>query len=54
MFQRGYNEKDEEVYFPHKKGFQFLESEFNRVIKDYTLLPQTYIHRKIMKKASAF
>jgi len=51
MFQRGYNEKDEEVYFPTKNGFQFLESEFHRVIKDYTLLPQTYIHRKIIEKS---
>jgi len=51
MFQRGYNEKDEEVYFPTKNGFQFLESEFNRVIKEYTLLPQTYIHRKIIEKS---
>ena len=51
MFQRGYNKEGEEVYFPTKNGFQFLESDFNRVIKEYTLLPQTYIHRKIIAKS---
>lgn len=50
-FQRGYDKQGEEVYFPTKSGFQFLEYDFNRVIKDYTLLPQTYIHPKIIKKS---
>ena len=51
MFQRGYDKEGEEVYFPMKKGFQFLESDFNRIIKEYTLLPQTYIHRKVFEKS---
>lgn len=51
QFQRGYDEESEEVYYPTKKGFQFLEREFNRVIKDYTLLPKTYIHPKIVEKS---
>jgi len=49
-FQRGYDDDGDEIYFPTKFGFQFLEYEFNRVIKEYTILPQTYIHPKIIKK----
>ena len=50
-FQRGYEDDGEETYYPTKFGFRFLEYEFNRVIKEYTLLPQTYIHHKIVKKS---
>lgn len=51
QFQRGYDDGGEDVYFPTKKGFRFLEREFNRVIKEYTLLPKTYVHPKIVKKS---
>ncbi len=51
QFQRGFDQDDQEVYFPTKKGFQFLEYDFNKVIKDYTLLPKTYIHPLIIKKS---
>lgn len=50
-FQRAYDDNGEEIYYPTKSGFRFLEFEFNRVIKEYTLLPQTYIHPKIAKKS---
>jgi len=50
QFQRGYDEDGEDVFYPTKKGFQFLEGDFNRVIKEYTLLPKTYVHPQIIKK----
>ena len=51
QFQRGYDDDGEDVFFPTKKGFRFLEREFNRVIKKYALLPKTYVHPKIAKKS---
>ncbi|MCK4792440.1 MAG: TIGR02391 family protein [Desulfobacteraceae bacterium] len=51
QFQRGYNDDGEEAFFPTKKGFRFLEREFNRVIKEYTLLPETYVHPQIIEKS---
>ncbi|MCG6191529.1 TIGR02391 family protein [Maribellus maritimus] len=50
QFQRGYDENGEEEFYPTKKGFRFLEYEFNRVIKEYTLLPRTYVHPEIISK----
>lgn len=50
QYQRGYDDDGEEQFYPTKKGFRFLESEFNRVIKEYTLLPKTYVHPNIIKK----
>jgi len=51
QFQRGYNDDGEDVFFPTKNGFRVLEREFHRVIKEYTLLPETYVHPKIVKKS---
>lgn len=51
QFQRGYDSEGEEEFFPTKKGFRFLEREFKRVIKEYTLLPETYVHPLIVKKS---
>ena len=51
QFQRGYDEEDEEKFFPTKKGFRFLESEFRRVVKKYALMPETYVHPLIVKKS---
>ena len=50
QFQRGYDEEGEEKFFPTKKGFRFLESEFRRVVKEYALMPETYVHPLIVKK----
>jgi hypothetical protein len=50
-FQRGYDEDGAEAFYPTKFGFQFLESEFKRVVKQWTILPEQYIHQKIMNKA---
>ena len=54
-FQRapGNDEEDdyEDKFFPTKFGFRFLENEFVRVIKEYTLMPQTYVHPEIIKKS---
>jgi uncharacterized protein (TIGR02391 family) len=51
QFQRGYDDKGEEEFFPTKKGLRFLEREFNRVIKEYVLMPETYVHPMIVKKS---
>lgn len=52
-FQRGYDDDGNDVFYPTKYGFRFLEREFGRVIKKYTLLPQTYVHPRIIKKSFA-
>ena len=49
-FQRGPGEDGEDVFHPTKIGFRFLENELKKIINKYTLLPQTYIHPRIMKK----
>jgi uncharacterized protein (TIGR02391 family) len=53
QFQRGYDEEGEEAFFPTKKGFRFPESEFKRVVKQYVLMPETYVHPLIVKKSFA-
>jgi uncharacterized protein (TIGR02391 family) len=50
-FQRGYDDEGEDKYFPTKMGFRFLESEFRRVIKEYALMPETYVHPLIVRRS---
>lgn len=50
-FQRAYDDEGEEVYHPTKLGFQFLEREFRRVVKDYAVMPETYVHPLIVKRS---
>lgn len=50
-FQRGYDDDGEDVFFPTKLGFRFPEREFRRVVKEYTVLPETYVHPTIIKKS---
>ena len=50
-FQRGYDDEGEDKYFPTKIGFRFLESEFRRVIKEYALMPETYVHPLIVRRS---
>jgi len=52
-FQRGYDDEGKDVFFSTKNGFSFAEREFKRVIKEYTLMPQTYVHPTIVKKSFA-
>ncbi len=52
-FQRRYDDEGEDVFFPTKNGLRFPEREFKRVIKEYTLMPQTYVHSRIIKKSFA-
>lgn len=51
VYQRGYNDNGEEVYFPTKTGFQFAETEFEKVVKSWTIIPRAYIHPAIMDKS---
>jgi len=51
QFQRGYDDEGEEKFFPTKKGFRILEREFNRVVKEYALMPETYVHPLIVRKS---
>ncbi len=50
-FQRGYDEDGEEIFFPTKVGFRFLEREFKRVLRRYALMPETYVHPLIVRKS---
>lgn len=50
QFQRGYDANDEEAFFPTKKGFRFPERDFRKVLRKYTLLPETYLHALILEK----
>ncbi len=49
-YQRAYDENEDEVYYPTKIGFQFPEKEFQRVVNEYTVTPETYLHPKIAKR----
>jgi uncharacterized protein (TIGR02391 family) len=51
QFQRGYDDEGEEAFFPTKKGFRFPEREFRKVVKEYALMPETYVHPLIVKKS---
>lgn len=50
-YQRGYDDDGEDVYYPTKKGFQFSEREFKKIVGKYTILPTTYVHPDIIKKS---
>jgi uncharacterized protein (TIGR02391 family) len=50
-FQRGYDDEGDEKYFPTKIGFRFLEGEFRKVVKEYALMPETYVHPLIVRKS---
>jgi uncharacterized protein (TIGR02391 family) len=50
-FQRGYDDEGEEKFFPTKIGFRFLEREFRRIVKEYALMPETYVHPLIVRKS---
>jgi len=50
-FQRGSDNEGEDVFFPTKYGFRFLESEFHRVVKEYQILSETYVHPTTIKKS---
>jgi uncharacterized protein (TIGR02391 family) len=49
QYQRGYDDKGEEAFYPTKTGFRFLEREFRRVVRQYVLMPETYVHPLIVK-----
>jgi uncharacterized protein (TIGR02391 family) len=50
-FQRGDDDEGEQAWFPTKVGFRFPEREFRRVISEYVLMPETYVHPDIVKKS---
>lgn len=49
QYQRGYDDEGDEAFYPTKTGFRFLEREFRRVVKEYVLMPETYVHPLIVK-----
>ncbi len=53
QFQRGdYDEdKEEDEYHPTKRGVQLLESEFQRLISKWKLIPEKLLHREVLKRA---
>ena len=50
VFQRGYDENDEDVYHPTQKGVQLLESRFQRLIGKWTLIPSALLHPIIIDR----
>jgi len=50
-FQRANDDDGEDIFYPTKFGFRFPEREFRRVVKEYTVLPETYVHKTIIKKS---
>lgn len=52
-FQRGYDDEGEDQFFPTKMGFRFPEREFRRVVEQYALMPESYVHPVIIKKCFA-
>ena len=51
QFQRGFDDDGEEAFFPTKKGFRFPERVFRRVVKEYVLMPEMYVHPLIVQKS---
>lgn len=51
VYQRGYDDDGEDVYFPTKTGFQFEEKEFEKVVKSWTITPSEYVHPDVMDKS---
>jgi uncharacterized protein (TIGR02391 family) len=49
QYQRGYDDEGEEAFYPTKTGFRFLEREFRRVVREYVVMPETYVHPLIFK-----
>ena len=41
----------EDIFYPTKLGFHFSEKEFIKVIKEYTIMPDAYIHHEIIIKS---
>ncbi|HSW63857.1 MAG TPA: TIGR02391 family protein [Dissulfurispiraceae bacterium] len=50
-YQRGYDSEGEEAFYPTKIGFRFLEDHFRRVVREYVLVPEAYIHPVIGKSS---
>lgn len=50
MFQRGYDDEMEEVYYPTKKGFQIKEKDFKKVVNNWTIIPDAYVHPEVFEK----
>jgi len=51
IFQRGYDDEGEDVYYPTKKGVQLLETRFQRLIGKWTIIPTAFLHPRIVDRA---
>jgi len=51
MFQRGYDDEGDNVYYPTKKGFHFPENEFEKVVERWRITPSVHIHPNVMGKS---
>lgn len=51
IFQRGYDDAGEEVYYPTKKGVQLLETRFQHLIGKWTIIPTAFLHPLIVDRA---
>ncbi len=51
IFQRGnVDENENEIFYPTKKGVQFKESDFQKLIGKWTIIPQIMLHPIIKKR----
>jgi len=51
IFQRGDGDENEnEIFHPTKKGVQFKESDFQKLIGKWTIIPQIMLHSIIKKR----
>ena len=51
LFQRGYDDSEDEVYHPTRKGVQLKEDHFQRLIGKWTLVPSLLFHPLVLRKA---
>jgi len=50
IFQRGFDEDENEIYYPTKKGVQFREDLFQELIGEWTLVPDLLFHQSIIEE----
>ena len=50
LFQRGFDDEGNEIFYPTKKGVQFKEKDFQRLIGKWTIIPSLVLHPIIKEK----
>ena len=50
-YQRAYDDEGDSVFYPTKIGFRIREREFVKTLGKYALMPEAYVHPRIIKKS---